>query len=231
MPPGFEFSDPRPPQRTITADWPAEARLWLVLDEAAAAPRTLPDVTRQAILGGVDAVLCRLKTQSPDRVYTLARELREICAEQGCPFVMSHHAALALHLGADGLQLGSGDISLPAARQMIGPEMKLGRSCHSVAEAAEAFSAGADYVFLGPIFSTPSKLAYGPPLGLDVVSTAAAQLPGPVVFIGGIGFDNIEALLAAGGERVAVIRAVQAADEIAGSCWSLRSRMKMARSD
>lgn len=229
-PPGYDYeSSEREFPRRITADWYREALLWLVLDEEAAQPRSLPEVTRLAIMGGVDAVLCRLKSQSAEQVYALAREVREICLEMGCPFVMSHHAAMAVHLGAEGLQLGRGDISLAAARELAGQGIALGWSSHSLAEARAAFAAGADYVFLGPVFHTPSKASYGPPLGLEAVREASsAGLPGPLVCIGGIDFQNLDELLAAGARQVAAIRALQATDEPASACWSMRSSMKMA---
>lgn len=219
-----------PPQPQLAADWIVRSRLWLVLDEAAAAPRSLAEVTRQAIQGGVDAVLCRLKTQPPPRVYELALALRSICAELACPFVMSHHCALGLHLGADAVQLGQGDISLASARQLLGPGIRLGRSCHSLDEARAAFEQGADYVFLGPVYATPSKLAYGAPLGPAIVPVAEA-LPGPVVYIGGITYDNLGPLLEAGARRVAAIRALQGVDEVAEACWSIKAQMKMAQPD
>jgi thiamine-phosphate pyrophosphorylase len=74
-------------------------------------------------------------------------------------------------------------------RELVGDGLALGFSTHGVGEARQRFAAGADYVFLGPIFPTPEKLKYGDPLGLDALAQAR-DLPGPVVLIGGINADN-----------------------------------------
>lgn len=208
-------------------DWLKQAHLWLVTDEQAAAERGLCETVRLALQGGVDAVLCRLKTQTDLRVYELACKLRKLCGSAGVPFVMSHHIVLGRYLDAAGVQLGHEDVALPAARAMLPTGMTLGYSCHSVAEARAAFNAGADYVFLGPVFATPEKLKYGPPLGVEIVS-AAQELPGPVVFIGGIDFDNAAEISSRGGQRIAAIRALLGADEPASAASSLRWRLGLS---
>jgi thiamine-phosphate pyrophosphorylase len=194
-------------------DWFTRAGIWLVLDAEAAAPRSLPEVTEQFCAAGLGAVVCRLKSQSAAELYPLARSIRAICSAYKCPFVMSHHLALGLHLQADAVQLGDGDVSLAQARALAGPQLVLGRSTHSLAEARSALDSGADYVFLGPVYPTPSKQAHGPPLGL-ATAAQAAQLDGAVVCIGGIGGAEAAELRAVGIRQVAAIRALQAVDDI-----------------
>jgi len=210
--------------------WLSSSTLWLVLDRCAAAPRSLPEVTELAIAGGVDAVLCRLKDAPPEEVYALSREVREVCGQHDTPFVMSHYPQLALDLGADAVQIGVQDPPIAEVRQVIGDRLALGYSTHGVGEARRCFAAGADYVFLGPIFATPEKLKYGPPLGLETVA-AAAELPGPVVFIGGISTANCLDVLRAGGRRIAAISALQRTDDPRGQARKLKQLLSSAEHD
>jgi thiamine-phosphate pyrophosphorylase len=200
-----------------------------VLDRLAAAPRTLPEVTQHAIRGGVDAVLCRIKDAPAAEVRRLAQPVREICRRAGTPFVMSHFANLALELDADGVQLGLGDPPAAQVIDLVGTRMAVGYSTHGVGEARNCFAEGVDYVFLGPIFATPEKLKYGPPLGVDAVSQSAG-LPGPVVLIGGINADNCEQVVQAGGKRVAAISALQRTSDLAAQARRMKAILS-ARDD
>jgi thiamine-phosphate pyrophosphorylase len=190
--------------------WLEGARLWLVLDRHAAAPRALQDVARLCLSGGVDAVVCRIKDLPQEEVRALSLPVREVCAARGAPFIASHDVELALELGADGIQLGLGDPPLAEVRARLGQGAAIGCSTHAVAEAAARLEEGADYVFLGPVFPTPAKLKYGAPLGLGVVAEAAHLLAKPVVCIGGITPDNVGQVIEAGIRRVAALAALQA---------------------
>ena len=186
-------------------DWIIASRLWLVLDRHAADPRTLPEVTRLAVSGGVDAVLCRIKDAPLADVARLAAEVRAACRELATPFVMSHFPELAVSLQADAVQLGF--------------------STHGAGEARDCLAAGADYVFLGPVFPTPEKLKYGAPLGLSAVRAAAA-LPGPVVFIGGINMGNVGSIVQAGGLRIAAIGALQRVADPRAAALDLSGKLR-----
>jgi thiamine-phosphate pyrophosphorylase len=184
-----------------------------VLDRAAAWPRTLHEVTRLAIAGGVDAVVCRIKNAAADEMRGLARPVRELCRERAVPFVMSHEVDLAVELRAEAVHLGLADPPLSEVLRQVEPGMAVGYSAHSISEAREQLEAGAAYVFVGPVFPTPAKFRYGAPLGLDVAREAVG-LPGVVVFIGGICPATLGGLIAAGGRRVAAIGALQSVQDI-----------------
>lgn len=209
---------------SLVSEWIAQSRLWLVLDRQAAAPRTLPELTRLAVAGGVDAVLCRIKDAHDDEIAGLAHSVRNICSELGVPFIMSHHPELAVHLEADAVQIGADDPDIQAIRGIVGDKMPIGGSTHSVAEASRYFDAGAAYVFLGPVYPTPAKLKYGAPLGLNIVADAAG-LPGPVVFIGGISARNVDPIVSAGGKRVAAISALQQVYDPTLAAIALKNRL------
>lgn len=205
----------------MDATWIAASSLWLVLDREAAAPRSLLDVAAQALAGGVDVVMCRVKDATSAELRQLALPLRELCRERQAPFVISHDAVVAQDLAADALHLGAGDAPVREVRQSLRAGIAIGYSAHSVQESAEAMAAGADYAFLGPIFPTPAKLRYGPPLGLGVVRPALA-LPKPSVFIGGISPETLPALVRLGARRIAAIGALQAVPDVQTAACAMR---------
>jgi thiamine-phosphate pyrophosphorylase len=202
--------------------WIENSKLWLVLDRAAAAPLSLADATKQAVLGGVDVVVCRIKDAPPEQVRQMAIPVREICQRTSTPFVMSHDVELGIELGADAIHAGAADAKLEAIRAIAGSQIALGYSSHSVAEAEAMLASGADYVFLGPVFPTPAKLKYGNPLGLGVIPGALA-LPKPVVFIGGINLSTLPQLVATGARRVAAIAALQSVPDITAAAQAMRA--------
>ena len=98
----------------------------------------------------------------------------------------------------------------------------LGVSCHSLASARSAASAGASYIFFGPVFATPSKVAYGPPQGLDQLAQVCASLKIPVLAIGGITVENAPACLSAGASGIAAIRLFQDSPDLPATLSALR---------
>jgi thiamine-phosphate pyrophosphorylase len=210
--------------------WLADARLWLVLDRAAAAPRSLPEVTAACIAGGVDAVVFRMKDATPQEALPVAQEVRKVCRGAGVPFVLSRFVTLVDTLQPDALHLGAADGALSTARLLLPQSIALGYSAHSVAEAELAHDSGADYVFLGPIFDTPSKRDYGAPLGLPAVEDGS-RLETPVIFIGGINATTLPQAVAAGAKRVAAISALQADDDPTAAALCLRNLLMSNRTD
>lgn len=207
--------------------WFDAARLWLVLDEQAAQPRSLLEVTQLAIAGGVDVVVFRHKGWAADEILRLGVPIRELCRQTGTPFVLNHYPELVEELQPDALQLGvedgaAGNLPLPAG-------MALGYSAHSVAEARARLGQGCDYCFLGPIFPTPSKAQFGAPLGLDAVQVPA-ELELPVVFIGGITALNLPDVVAARGQRVAVIREINSSTDPQAAAARLKALLNAAGS-
>ena len=104
---------------------------------------------------------------------------------QGNVFV-NDRIDLAMALDADGVHLRSDSLPLPLARRLLGNEKLIGTSTHSVEEVRKAESEGADFIVLGPIFETPSKRVYGPPLGLHTLETACRASRLPIFAIGGL---------------------------------------------
>ena len=129
---------------------------------------------------------------------------------------------VALAAGAGGVHLGGQSMPVSVVRKMAPRPFVVGVSCHSLAEAVAAESAGADYLFLGPVFETPSKLKYGPPLGLDELRRVTGQVRMPVLALGGITVECVRPCLEAGAAGIAGIRIFQ-------DCESMEARVRDLR--
>lgn len=161
----------------------------LVLTDRTQIPsgRSFVEVVRAAVEGGASAVVLREKDLSSDERRRMADELR--------PFVPTLLVASDASIAADGVHLASAD-PMPVARPRI-----VGRSCHSIADMARAAREGCDYATVSPIFASPSKPGYGPPLGLDALRDA----PLPVYALGGIDPANAASCIRAGAAGIAVM--------------------------
>ena len=149
----------------------------------------------------VDAVQIREKAADDRTVARLAEEaIRTL--EGVCRVLVSGRADIALATGADGVHLPGSGLPELSVRRLIGAGRLIGRSAHTLDEVERARDAGADYVYLSPIFETPGK---GPALGLATLERAAG-LGLPVVALGGITIDRLPAVAAAGAAGVAGIR-------------------------
>ncbi len=204
--------------------WIKASQLWLVTNKQACEPRTVSEVVGEVIQHGIDVVVFRDKDSSNQDRFKSAALVQKQCSEAGIPFVVAHDVELALHVKAQGLHLGKADPGISQIRDAVGASLAIGYSCHSVSEAKEVFTQGADYVFLGPIFASPEKLKYGDPLGTSVIASGQA-LPGPVVFIGGMDEETIPQALGQGAQRFAAIRAFQAGNSPAETVELIASLM------
>jgi len=187
----------------------ATARLYLVCSSAPE-PHSLDALLRGAAAGGVDIVQLRDKDLDDDVLLAVTRRARTICDELGLLLIVNDRPMVALHGGADGVHLGQDDAAVASARHVVGPELLIGLSTHSPAQIAAAN--GVDYIGVGPVHATPTKPGR-PAVGLDLVRHAAGHARVPFFAIGGIDTDTVEAVLQAGARRIAVVRAIAAADD------------------
>lgn len=188
-------------------------RLYLVTDRTRTRGRPLLDVVEAALAGGVDAVQLREKDLSTRQLYVLAVELRRLCNRHGARLLINDRVDVAIAVGADGVHLPITSFDAAAARKLLGPEGIIAASTHGVAEARAAQEDGADVIVCGPVFDTPSKRAYGPPLGVDRIAAVAREVDLPVLAIGGISAERVGELRCQGAAGVAVVSAIlEAAD-------------------
>lgn len=186
--------------------------LYVILDRGAARGRDLGDLLAAAVAGGCRMVQLREKTWPSGQLLPLAERLRARCAADGVTFIVNDRVDLALVVEADGVHLGQDDLPARVARPLLRPGMLLGISTHSVAQARAAQADGADYVAVGSIFATATKPDFEL-VGPDLVRILRSEIRVPLIGIGGITHDNVQEVIRAGADGVAVISAVGAADD------------------
>lgn len=196
-------------------------RLCLITDRMQTAGRTLPAVVADALRGGLQAVQLREKDLTAAQLFELAVVLRRLTRDCGAKLLVNDRLDVALAVGADGVHLGAAGLPVAHARRILGNGLLIGYSAHSAAEALQAQCDGADYVTLGPVYSTPSKAVYGQPLGVAVLAEARRNMRIPVFALGGIKQSCVADVLAAGAHGVALISAILASRDPAAETESL----------
>jgi len=182
-------------------------KLYAITDLKAEDPSLLDRLT-QALKGGVDIVQLRSKTMSDASLMAIGQKIRRVTRALEKLFIVNDRVDLTLALDADGVHLGQDDLPIGVARKMMGKGTKIiGRSTHSLQQAEQAVREGADYIGFGPLFSTPTKPTYEP-VGLEPIREVLMKSEIPVVCIGGIERSNVKQVVAAGANRIAVVRAV-----------------------
>jgi thiamine-phosphate pyrophosphorylase len=203
------------------------ARLYLCTD-ARTARGDLASFADAALSGGVDVIQLRDKTGALEAAGEIAalEVLAEACERHGALLSVNDRADVALAVGADVLHLGQDDIPVSLARRILGDDVVIGRSTHSVDQASAAASEdGVDYFCTGPCWPTPTKPGRSAP-GLDLVrAVAAAEVSRPWFAIGGIDVPRLPEVLAAGASRIVVVRAITEASDPAAAARELRSHL------
>ncbi len=170
------------------------------------------DIVESALQGGLTIVQYRDKKAEDLVKLNTARKLRQLCHRYGALFLVNDRIDLALAVNADGVHLGQDDFPISLARQFLGSQRLIGRSTTNPQEMERAIEEGADYVGVGPVYQTPTKPGKAA-AGLEYVRYAADNCPIPWFAIGGIDMNNINAVFSAGGERIAVVRAIMEAEQ------------------
>ncbi len=168
--------------------------------------RLLP-IVEAALQGGIALVQYRDKHTDDYLRLNLAQQLKDLCHRYGALFLVNDRIDLALAVDADGVHLGQTDLPIVVARQLLGSQRIVGRSTTNPDEMQRAIAEGADYIGVGPVYSTPTKPDKAA-AGLDYVRYAAEHATVPWYAIGGINTENLSDVLQAGAERVAIVRAI-----------------------
>lgn len=203
--------------------------LYVITDETVAGGRSHAEIARQAVLGGADVIQLRDKGRSCTGLVAIGREIAAITRNAGAAFIVNDRLDVAMACGADGVHLGQGDLQVSSARQLAPPGFVIGVSVGTAEEAVEAERDGADYVALSPTFFTASKDDAGPGHGLDRLREIRRAVSLPVVAIGGINRQNVEDVIAAGADGIAVISAVVASPDITAAARELRGLVRESK--
>ena len=165
-------------------------RLYAVTDRAWVGKQSLAEQVAAALRGGVTCVQLREKELDEERFLQEAEEIFTLCKRYRVPFFINDNVALALRCHADGVHVGQDDMDVAAVRRLVGQEMMIGVSVHTVEEARAAAEGGADYLGVGAMFATSTKTDASL-VAKETLRAICDAVSIPVVAIGGISKANL----------------------------------------
>ncbi len=195
-------------------------RLYAVTDRMWTGKQSLYEQVEAALKGGVTCVQLREKELDAETFLREAMALKALCSRYGVPFFVNDNVDIAIQCGADGVHVGQEDMAAGKVRELVGEDMMIGVSVHTVEEALEAVKNGADCLGVGAMFSTSTKLDAGV-LSRETLRNICHGVDIPVVAIGGLNKENIPKLSGTGVDGVALVSAIFAADDIEAECREL----------
>ena len=195
--------------------------LYAVTDRHWLGDRTLYDVVRESLEGGVTFLQLREKDLDEGTFFDEAVKLQAMAKDYGVPFVINDNVDIAIKMNADGVHVGQHDMEAGDVRALIGPDKILGVSAQTVDQAVLAEKRGADYLGVGAVFPTGSK-DDADDVSFETLKAICRAVSIPVVAIGGITLENTPDLAGSGICGIAVISAIYARDNIKEASAALR---------
>lgn len=175
--------------------------------------RSNPQVVREMIGAGIKIIQYREKEKSKREKLAECRAIRKIC-NPGVLFIVNDDIDIAILCQADGVHVGQDDLPADEVRKLLGPEMIIGVSAGTPDEVDDAIKRGADYLGVGPVFTTGTKTDAGLPVGLDFLEYVVKNYYIPLVAIGGINCVNIKEVQKSGVPCSAMVSALVASPDI-----------------
>ena len=215
-----------PPAHAL--DLRAALRLMVITDRRLARGRSTLEVATPALRGGATALQLRDKAADDRDLLAEAEMVARLAARAGAILVINDRLDVARLAGAAGVHLGPADLPLVEARRIMPPAFLIGWSAGTPDEARAACDAGADYLGVGPVYTTGTKADAGEPIGLAGLAAVIAASSIPVVAIGGIRADRAGECIRAGAAGVAVVDAVVGAASVAPATRGLRRAVDRA---
>jgi thiamine-phosphate pyrophosphorylase len=204
------------------------SRLLVVTDRHQTNGRPLVPLLQRVVNAVAPAIQLRERDLSARELLKLAREVQVVTASRRSQLLINDRIDVALAMEGVGVHLRSNSLPVTVARQMLGTQRLLGISAHSVEEAVQAASQGADYIVLGPIYETPSKQAFGPPLGIHTLEKACRLVRLPIMGIGGVTAARVREMRRAGAFGAAVITAILGATDVESAARELLDAVTLA---
>jgi thiamine-phosphate pyrophosphorylase len=178
--------------------------LYVILD-ATLLPISAQDCAQELAGAGVRLMQYRNKSASSRELLETCRGLASFLAPAGIPFIVNDRPDMAVLAAADGVHVGQEDLAPEQARSLVGANKWVGVSTHNLEQFREAAATSADYIAVGPIFSTTSKANPDPVVGLELIRRVRDLTGKPIVAIGGVTLETAMSLIEAGADSVAVI--------------------------
>lgn len=198
-----------------------ELQLYAITDRHWLNGRSLYEVVKESLDGGVTFLQLREKQLDEDHFLEEAKKLQGLCSEYNVPFIINDNVEIALAINADGVHIGQSDMEMKEAREKLGSDKIIGVSAHTKEEALLAQAQGADYLGVGAVFPTSSK-DDAESVSYETLKEICEVVSIPVVAIGGITKDNLHQLSGSGISGVSVISAIYAQPDIKEAARELK---------
>jgi len=198
-----------------------------VADAEVVDEKNIIPVLLEALERGVTVVQLRGKKLNTREFLKMSLNVVDILKGKNIPLIINDRVDIALSCDADGVHLGQDDLSPFFARKILGKNKLIGVSVNTVNEAIEAVKEGADYLGVGPIFFTQTKKDLRPSLGLEGLRSIRKKVKVPILAIGGINSKNVEEIIKAGANGVAVVSAILSAKNILKATLELRKAISL----
>ena len=190
-----------------------ELKLYLVTDRGLAGERSIEDIVKEAVEGGVTMVQLREKDIATRDFIALALRLKDVLKPYGVPLIINDRVDVALASDAEGVHIGQSDMPYAIARKLLGPSKIIGLSVENFEHIEEANSLDVDYIGVSPVFATPTKTDTAEPFGLDGLRKAVRMSVHPTVAIGGMNERTAADVMACGTNGIAVVSAIVCAPD------------------
>lgn len=200
--------------------------LYIITDQRISHGKSHLEVAESALAGGATVIQFRDKEMKDSEAVVACREIYKLTKKKGVSFIVNDRVEIAKAVDADGVHLGQEDMSFSSARKILGKEKIIGISVETVEQALKAVEGGADYLGVGPIYPTATKPDAGKALGIARLKEIRESVNIPIVAIGGINENNLEEVLKARVDGVAVISAVVSASDITEACRKLKNKIE-----
>ncbi|MEE1032153.1 MAG: thiamine phosphate synthase [Ruminococcus sp.] len=195
-------------------------QLYAVTDRTWVGEQTLLEQVEAALKGGVTCVQLREKELDEEAFLEEAMEMKVLCEKYHVPFIINDNVEIAIKCKADGIHVGQKDMEAGNVRKLVGDDMMIGVSARTVEQALKAQEAGADYLGVGAMFTTTTKLDANQ-VSFETLNAICEAVTIPVVAIGGISKANMLELAGSGADGVALVSAIFAAEDIEEECREL----------
>ena len=197
-------------------------RVYGVTDASWTGRFTLLEQVEQALKGGVTCIQFRDKQLENDAFLREAKKMKVLCEKYHVPLIINDHVDIAVRCGADGVHVGQKDMEAKEVRKLVGEKMIIGVSARTVEQAIQAEQAGADYLGVGAVFGTSTKMD-AEKISLERLKEICQAVTIPVVPIGGVQKDNFPELAGTGVAGAALVSAIFSAQDIEEECRNLRN--------
>lgn len=202
-----------------------DTSLYFITDSTGLSEEEFLRRTEEALRGGVTLLQLREKNRTTREYLSLAEKVHALTRRYGVPLLIDDRLDVAMAMDAEGVHLGQSDLPIHMARRILGPDKIVGATAKTVPQAAEAYEQGADYLGVGAIYPTTTKVKTVL-TSTDTLRDICKAVPIPVNAIGGLNKTNIDVLCGIPIAGICVVSAIMKADDPRQAAIDLRDRAK-----